>query len=72
MLFRSRVDERLKSEGIDGRIVMQVHDEIIVEVKDEEVEKCKTIIREEMENVQRLSVPLTVEITSGKNWLEQE
>ena len=66
-----RVDERLKAERIDGRIVMQVHDEIIVEVKDEEVEACKAIIREEMESVQRLSVPLTVEITSGKNWLEQ-
>ena len=67
-----RVDERLKAEGIDGRIVMQVHDEIIVEVRDDEVERSKTIIREEMENAQALSVPLTVEITSGKSWLEQE
>ncbi|MBR5242495.1 MAG: DNA polymerase I [Clostridia bacterium] len=67
-----RVDERLKSEGIDGRIVMQVHDEIIVEVRDSETERCKAIIREEMENVQALSVPLTVDVTSGKSWLEQE
>ena len=66
-----RVDERLKADGIDGRIVMQVHDEIIVEVRDSEAERCKSIIREEMENVQALSVPLTVDVTSGKNWLEQ-
>ena len=66
-----RVDERLKADGLDARIVMQVHDEIIVEVKDSEVELCKRLLREEMENVQSLSVPLTVEITSGKSWLEQ-
>ena len=64
-----RVDERLKAEGIDGRIVMQVHDEIIVEVRDSETERCKAIIREEMESVQALSVPLTVDVTSGKSWL---
>ena len=66
-----RVDERLKRDGLDARIVMQVHDEIIVEVNDKDAEKCKDLLREEMENVQKLSVPLTVEITSGRNWLEQ-
>ena len=65
------VYKRLISEGLDARIVMQVHDELIIEVKDEEVEMCKAIVKEEMEGVMSLSVPLTVDVTSGKNWLEQ-
>lgn len=66
------VFNRLKKEKLDARIVMQVHDEIIVEVKDEEVERCITLVKEEMERVMDLSVPLTADVTSGKNWLEQE
>ena len=66
------VHNRLKREKLDAKIVMQVHDELVIEVVDSEVEKCKEIIREEMENVVKLSVPLTVDVTSGKNWLEQD
>jgi DNA polymerase-1 len=51
---------------------MQVHDELIVECPDDSVELVKRILKEEMEGVAKLSVPLTVEVTSGKNWLEQE
>ncbi len=65
------VYKKLISEGLDARIVMQVHDELIIEVKDEDVEMCKAIVKEEMEGVISLSVPLTVDVTSGKNWLEQ-
>ena len=65
------VYKRLKSEKVDARLVMQVHDELIVEARDSETERVKTILREEMENVAELSVPLTVDVTSGKNWLEQ-
>ena len=50
---------------------MQVHDELILEVRDDEVELAKQILREEMEGVATLSIPLTVDVTSGKNWLEQ-
>ena len=50
---------------------MQVHDELIVEVLDRDVERCKELVREEMEHAADFSVPLTVEVTSGKNWLEQ-
>jgi DNA polymerase-1 len=67
-----RVDRALKSEGLDAKIVMQVHDELIVEVKDEQLQLCREIVRREMENAANLSVPLTVDVTSGKNWLEQE
>ncbi|MBO5315097.1 MAG: DNA polymerase I [Clostridia bacterium] len=65
------VRDRLIKEKLDAKIVMQVHDELVVEAKDEDAELCKRILREEMEKVAALSVPLTVDVTSGKNWLEQ-
>jgi len=65
------VYKRLKDENLDAKIVMQVHDELVIEAKDEVVDQCKNILKEEMENVASLSVPLTVDVTSGKNWLEQ-
>lgn len=67
-----RVAKRLKDEKIDGGIVMQVHDELIIEVRDADEERCKLLLREEMENAVTLDVPMTVDVTSGKNWLEQE
>ncbi len=66
------VDKRLKADGLDAKIVMQVHDELVIEVADSEIELCKRIVKEEMENVTELSVPLTVDVSVGKNWLEQE
>ncbi len=67
-----RTYERLKKEGLDARIVMQVHDELIVEAKDDQALAVKRILREEMEGSAKLSIPLTVEVSTGKNWLEQE
>lgn len=67
-----RVDSALKREGLDARIVMQVHDELVIEVNDAEIEKCREIVRREMESAAELSVPLTVDVTVGKNWLEQD
>ena len=67
-----RVYNRLKSEVPDARIVMQVHDELIVEAPDSCTEQVKTILAEEMMATANLSVPLLAEVTSGKNWLEQE
>ncbi len=66
------VDKALKASGIDARIVMQVHDELVVEVLDRDIEKCMATVRAEMESAAVLSVPLTVDVTVGKNWLEQE
>ena len=65
------VDKALKESRLDAKIVMQVHDELIIEVKDSDVEECKKILREEMEKAASLSIPLTADVTSGKNWLEQ-
>ena len=66
------VDKSLRDAKLDARIVMQVHDELIIEVKDSEKEECMRIVRSEMEKAAELSIPLTVDVTSGKNWLEQE
>ena len=66
-----KVDSALKASKIDAKIVMQVHDELVIEVLDKDVDACKKIVKEEMENAVSLSIPLTVDVTSGKNWLEQ-
>ena len=66
-----KVYNRLLKEEPDAKIVMQVHDELIVEAPDESVENVKKILKEEMESTVSLNVPLTVDVTSGKNWLEQ-
>jgi DNA polymerase-1 len=67
-----RVDEALKREGLDARIVMQVHDELVIEVRDNQVEACRHLVKREMESAVELTVPLTVDVTVGKNWLEQD
>lgn len=67
-----KVAKRLEKEAIDGEIVMQVHDELIIEVKSSDAERCQRIVREEMEGACKFSVPLTVDVTVGSNWLEQK
>ncbi len=67
-----KVYNALKSELPEAKLVMQVHDELIVEVKDADAERCKEILKREMESAVTLSIPLTVDVTSGKNWLDQE
>ena len=64
------VDARLKKEGMQSRMVLQIHDELVFDAVHEELDKLCTIVKEEMENVTSLSVPLTVECNYGNNWLE--
>ena len=66
------VSRRLKKEGLDAKLVMQVHDELIVEAHENIAARVAEILREEMESTVQLSVPLTADVTVGKNWLEQE
>ena len=66
-----KTHNRLKKDGLDARIVMQVHDELIIEARDDQVDAVKRILREEMEGAANLSIPLTVDVSTGKNWLEQ-
>lgn len=65
-----KVDAALKSHGLKARLILQVHDELIVDTPLDEVEKVKAILKECMENVVQLRVPLIVNVASGKNWFE--
>jgi DNA polymerase-1 len=64
------VAERLKAEGLESRMILQIHDELVFDSIPSEVDILKKIVTEEMENVIKLSVPLTVECNHGNNWLE--
>ena len=64
------VDRRLLKEGLSSRIVLQVHDELLVEAYESEVAKVKQIVYEEMTNAAKLSVSLEVDVQTGYNWLE--
>ena len=64
------VDRRISEAGLKSRMVLQIHDELLFDALEEEIDTLKAIVVEEMENVVRLSVPLTVECDYGKNWLE--
>lgn len=64
-----RVFERLKREKLEAKLIMQVHDELIVEAPTQEVEQVKRLLTEEMERAYVLSVPLIAEAHSGENWL---
>ncbi len=65
-----RVYNRLKNEGLSSKLILQVHDELIVEAANDEIEEVKKILKEEMENAMQLNVPLTVDMSTGKNWYE--
>ena len=65
-----KVHNKLLEQVPEAKIVMQVHDELIVESPDSEVEKVKTLLKEEMESAASLSVPLTVDVSAGKTWLD--
>ena len=65
-----RVHRRLKEEKLQARLIMQVHDELIVECPQAEQQLVERLLAEEMEGVMTLTVPLVAQAHSGKNWLE--
>ena len=65
-----RVANRLEKEGLAARLILQVHDELIVECPESEAELAARLLKEEMESAASLSVPLTADVNQGKNWLE--
>lgn len=64
------VYNRLKKEKLNAKLVLQVHDELIIECVIEEKEEVKKILKEEMENAMRLRIPLKVEVSEAENWYE--
>ena len=65
-----RVHDALRAKGLASRLILQVHDELIVEAPAEESEQVAALLRDCMENVAELSVPLTVEVKTGSSWYE--
>mgnify|MGYP005947202789 FL=1 len=65
-----RVRDRLAAEGLQGRLVLQVHDELIVECPEEESEAVQALLRQEMEGVMELSVPLVADTAAGLRWAD--
>ena len=65
-----RVEQALKEQNLESRLILQVHDELIVEAPEAEAEKAAQILREEMEGCVQYAVPLSTDVHAGKNWLE--
>ncbi len=65
-----RISGKLKSKGLASRMILQVHDELVFEIPDSEVAIMKQFVKEEMEGVVKLSVPILVDLGVGKNWDE--
>ncbi len=66
----NRVYRRLKKEGLRSKLVLQVHDELLVETARDEADRVIAIVKEEMSSAAKLSVDLVVEEHVGENWLE--
>lgn len=64
------VDRELESRNLKSRIVLQIHDELLLEVAEEEKDEVKKLLKESMENACSLKVPLIVEMCEAKNWYE--
>ena len=64
------IARRFKGEGIRSKMIMQVHDEVVIDTIPAELDRVCTLVREAMESVATLRVPLVADVNSGKNWLE--
>lgn len=65
-----RIYNRLKDGGFKSRLILQVHDELIIEAARDELQEVRNILREEMENAAELSVPLVVDMSEGRSWYD--
>jgi DNA polymerase I - 3''-5'' exonuclease and polymerase domains len=65
-----RVTKRLEREILRAKLIMQVHDELIVEAPENEKERVSALLKEEMENAVKLSVALTADVHSGRTWYD--
>lgn len=63
-----RVDKALRASGLASRVLVQVHDELVLEVRDSEKEETARQVRQEMEQAFRMDVPLLAEVNFGKDW----
>ena len=68
-LAMAEIARRFKAEGIRSRMILQVHDEVVIDTLLSEIDAVKRIVREAMESVATLRVPLIAEVNSADNWL---
>ncbi len=61
-------DKAIAEKGLKSKMILQIHDELLFEVPENEVEIVEKLIKYEMENVVKLSIPLTIELGKGANW----
>jgi DNA polymerase-1 len=64
------IDRRLEQEGLDARMLLQVHDELVFEVAEKDAAALKTLVKTEMEGAYPLAVPVRVEVGVGPNWAD--
>jgi DNA polymerase-1 len=64
------IARRFKSENIASKMIMQVHDEVVIDTLRSELDKVERIVKEAMESVANFSVKLIAEVNSGENWLD--
>ena len=67
-----RIDTAIRQRALKSRMTLQVHDELVFEVPEAEIDAVKSLVREQMENVHPLTVPLLIELGVGKNWRDLE
>ena len=65
-----KVYEVFKAKNLQSKMIIQVHDELIFDVLESELEEVKKLVKEIMENVYKLEVPLKVDVNYGKNWFD--
>jgi DNA polymerase-1 len=66
----TRIHRAIREEGLRGRMLLQVHDELVFDVPPEELDQMKGLVKSHMESVVELRVPLVVDLGVGQNWLE--
>ena len=64
------VHKRLKESNMKSRLILQVHDELLIEAANDEVDEVKKMLKYEMENAVSLNVPMDVDVHSGMSWFE--
>ena len=67
-----KVDRRIRKEGLKSRIVLQIHDELLIETRKDEVDQVRRILQEEMSSAANLHVPLEIDVNVGMNWYESK
>ncbi len=65
-----KIADRIRRENLQVRLIMQVHDELVLECPDQEIGKVDAMLHEIMEHIVEWDIPMAVEVGSGKNWLD--